>query len=95
MTEHHTVTVTITTGHDDPASPAAKAAHVADLVRVYGDLLDPGESLDLVVMDLVADLLHFADTIPEDQRDYGVTGPLAPWVIERATNHYHFELGND
>lgn len=90
--KHHTVTVTIAAGHDAPESPAAKAAHVADIVRVYGDILDHGEGRDMVVMDLVADLLHYADTIPEDERAWGVTGALAPWVVERALAHYEAEL---
>lgn len=89
--KYNTVTVTIPTGHDDPDSPAAKAAHVADLVRVYRDIIAPGDPLDIAVADLVADLLHYADTIADADRGYGVDGALGPWVAERAVDHYEFE----
>lgn len=90
--KNHTVTVTITTGTDDEGSPSSKAAHVADIVRAYASVVDDGEPLDTVVIDLIADLLHFADTVPVDQLDWDpVSYAVGLYVAERAVAHYTAE----
>lgn len=92
MKKNHTVTVNLPTGYDENPdeldAPSSKAAHVADLVRAYRDIYDDGESLDTVLIDLVADLMHYADGLPADERDWGVDGALGEYVVERATSHY-------
>lgn len=83
MTQHHTVTVTIPTGHDDPESPAAKAAHVADIVRAYGDICDRDEDHGTVVIDMIADLMHYAAGLDDEDPER---------LVARAVDHYRAEI---
>lgn len=68
-----------------------KRTYITELVERYRKDWDDGEPLDSVMYDIVADLLHYADTIPEDEREWEITGNLADWVIGQAELHYSEE----
>lgn len=93
----HTRTVTIPTNAGDPDrqdSPTGKAAHVADLVRAYREVCDNGEPLETVIVDMIADLLHYGDTLPEEECDTEHdSGPRGWSFTRRALNHYADEVG--
>jgi hypothetical protein len=87
-----TITATIVCGLDCPSTSEAKANHVASLAMAYRDVVDTNETLQTAIMDMIADLLHFADSISDDERDTlndpGDNESLGESIAGRALEHY-------
>ena len=92
---YHPIAATIVCGHDCPGTPAAKSKHVASLAMAYRDIVDSGETLQTAIIDMIADLLHLADSLTSDERDSINSDPIGESVAESAVRHYIAEPNGD
>jgi len=74
---------------------------VAHLAATYRDATDEGADMETAIVDLVADLLHHADTLPADERVWFTEGldggadAIGETVAEKALMHYLDERDED
>ena len=73
---------------------------VAHLAATCRDATDEGADMETAIVDLVADLLHHADTLSADERVWfteGVEGAdaIGETVAEKALMHYLDERDED
>lgn len=73
---------------------------VARLAAAYRDATDEGTDMETAIVDLVADLLHHADTLPADERVWFTEGAegadaIGETVAEKALMHYLAERDED
>lgn len=69
--------------------------HRHDLVATFVAAYHTGgESLEQEISDLIADLLHYADTLPSDERINSEGGEqIGITVAEKAIAYYEEEIG--
>jgi hypothetical protein len=69
---------------------------IATLVAAYRDAADNGTDTETVLSDLIADLMHYADTLPADERVEGDgAGRIGETVADKAAFLYTDELDEE